>query len=81
LIRVMTDRITRRRQEGTSFVIVSHEIPPLMKVSDQVLCLNRGAVVCYDEPQRVVDNPEVIAAYLGRPVDDRTLAKRELLGV
>jgi branched-chain amino acid transport system ATP-binding protein len=81
LIRVMTDRIAFRRKEGTSFVIVSHEIPPLMKVSDKVLCLNRGKVVCYDEPQRVVQNSEVIAAYLGRPADDQNRDMKRLLDV
>ena len=72
LIRVMTDRIAQRRAEGTSFVIVSHEIPPLMKVSDRVLCLNNGAVVCFDEPKQVIEHPHVISAYLGRTVDKKT---------
>lgn len=81
LIRTMTDRISRRRENGTSFIIVSHELPPLMKVSDQVICMNAGEVVCADKPEAVMNNEDVIAAYLGRSIGERSQAQRGGLDV
>jgi ABC-type branched-subunit amino acid transport system ATPase component len=71
LIRTMRDGIARRRDAGTSFIIVSHEIPPLMEVSDRVICVADGAVLVEGGPEEVVADEAVIAAYLGAPTEAR----------
>lgn len=76
LIRVMTDRIARRRDSGTSFVIVSHEIPPLLEVSDTLVCMSTGEVVSAGPVETVIRDERVIEAYLGRTVDERSRAQR-----
>jgi branched-chain amino acid transport system ATP-binding protein len=62
---VMLERIHQTCEEGTAFVIVSHEIPVLMSVSRRVICLNQGEVIAEGTPEHIRDNPAVIDAYLG----------------
>ncbi|MQA84751.1 MAG: ATP-binding cassette domain-containing protein [Streptosporangiales bacterium] len=61
----MRERIRQRNEEGTSFVVVSHEIPDLMRLSDEVVCMSDGAVICHGSPQEVSEDTRVIEAYLG----------------
>lgn len=63
---VMRDRIRDRNAHGTAFVIVSHEIPDLMRLCSQVICLADGAVVAEGTPSEVTSDPMVVDAYLGR---------------
>ena len=46
-------------------MIVSHEIPNLMELSQQVICLNYGKLIANDTPLAVSQNESVIEAYLG----------------
>jgi branched-chain amino acid transport system ATP-binding protein len=62
---VMLQRIRRTSQEGTAFVVVSHETPVLMSVSRRVVCLNQGEIIAEGTPEQIRDNPAVIDAYLG----------------
>jgi branched-chain amino acid transport system ATP-binding protein len=63
---VMRDRIKERNATGTSFVIVSHEIPDLMRLCSRVVCMSEGRVVAAGTPAEVTAHPEVVEAYLGR---------------
>jgi ABC-type branched-subunit amino acid transport system ATPase component len=63
---LMRERIRDRNRDGTSFVIVSHEIPDLMRLSTSVICMSDGRVVCQGTPGEVTADPRVIEAYLGR---------------
>jgi len=62
----MRDRIKERNATGTSFVIVSHEIPDLMRLCSRVVCMSEGRVVAAGTPAEVTAHPEVVEAYLGR---------------
>lgn len=62
---LMMQRIQRTCEQGTAFVIVSHETPVLMSVSRRVVCLNQGEVIAEGTPDQIRDNPAVIEAYLG----------------
>ncbi|MCS7171842.1 MAG: ABC transporter ATP-binding protein [Armatimonadetes bacterium] len=64
-IEVMTERLKTLQQEGVSFVVVSHEIPVLMSISQRVLCLNQGRVIADGPPEEVARNDAVVEAYLG----------------
>jgi ABC-type branched-subunit amino acid transport system ATPase component len=62
---LMRTRVRERNEQGTSFVIVSHEIPDLMRLSDSVICMSEGRIVAHGAPEEVTADQQVIEAYLG----------------
>jgi ABC-type branched-subunit amino acid transport system ATPase component len=64
--RVLHDRIRQLAASGeTAFLIVSHEIPDLIDLSDQFICMAAGAVLKAGDPAEVCRDEAVIDAYLG----------------
>lgn len=64
-IRVMVQRVEALRKEGVTFVVVSHEIPVVLSLSQRVLCLNQGRVIADGAPEEVARREAVVEAYLG----------------
>ncbi|MET4432952.1 ATP-binding cassette domain-containing protein [Mycolicibacterium sp. 624] len=54
--------------DRTTFVIVSHEIPDLIKLSDRFVCMAGGEILTEGTPADVCGDARVIDAYLGTPV-------------
>jgi branched-chain amino acid transport system ATP-binding protein len=59
------DRIKETREDGTAFIVVSHEIPHLLGLSHRVMCMSSGRAIAIGTPEEVTRNPDVIDAYLG----------------
>ena len=57
-------------RERTSFVIVSHEVPDLVAMSDVMLCLVGGRVAAAGVPAAVVRDQKVVEGYLGGGSDE-----------
>jgi branched-chain amino acid transport system ATP-binding protein len=62
----MTGLIQRvRKQYDISFLIVEHDIPVIMEMSDKIVVLDFGRKIAEGTPPEVQANEAVIAAYLG----------------
>jgi branched-chain amino acid transport system ATP-binding protein len=62
----MLDTIRRIRQvEGKTILMVEHKMDAVHDLSDRVAVLANGALVAYDTPDAVMDDPFVRSAYLG----------------
>jgi ABC-type branched-subunit amino acid transport system ATPase component len=58
-----------RRERGTAFVLVEHDIEFVVGLCDRVTVLDFGKVLIEGEPDEILHSPVVHAAYLGAPVD------------
>jgi ABC-type branched-subunit amino acid transport system ATPase component len=65
--------VRSRCEAGTAFLVVSHEIPVITGLVDELVCLASGKVIARGDASSVVEEPAVAEAYLGhaRPGGDR----------
>ena len=62
-----------RRELGASLLVIEHDMPLIMSISDRVYCLELGQIIAEGAPDAVRNDPAVIASYLG--TDERAIAR------
>jgi branched-chain amino acid transport system ATP-binding protein len=69
--------VGRLSQRGLTIVIVEHVMRAIMAVARHIVVLDHGQKIAEGAPKQIVENPEVIRAYLGSYVHPPTAGERE----
>jgi ABC-type branched-subunit amino acid transport system ATPase component len=66
--------LLRLRQElSASLLVIEHDMPLVMAISDRIYCLEAGRLIAEGAPEAVRNDPYVIASYLG--TDEQAIAR------
>ena len=66
LCRLFIERILELREGGKSFLLVSHDLTSIYKLSDHIVVLNQGQIIAEGGVDDIKNDPAVIEAYLGQ---------------
>ncbi|ATW89194.1 amino acid/amide ABC transporter ATP-binding protein 1 (HAAT family) [Halohasta litchfieldiae] len=61
----LAEQIRRLNEQGTTFLLIEHDMEFVMSLADPVVVLNQGSVLMEGKPDEVQSNDRVIEAYLG----------------
>ena len=59
------DLIRTINKEGITVLLIEHVMKAVVSVCTRAIVLNQGKLLCEGEPRTVLNDPQVVAAYLG----------------
>ena len=73
LLNNLGDAIIRlNRERGYTFCMIEHDMEFIGKLCDRVIVMAEGSVLATDSMQAIKENPDVIEAYLGRGMKNKS---------
>jgi branched-chain amino acid transport system permease protein len=66
----LADTIGRLKAKGITIVLVEHNMPLVMSISDMVYVLEFGRGIAFGTPDEIMRHEEVIRAYLGQEAEN-----------
>lgn len=64
-VRTAIELVRRIKESGITIVIVEHIMEVILSLTERAIVFHQGKVIAAGAPRAVVDDPAVIAAYLG----------------
>lgn len=75
---VMAAFIRKRHAQGSTFMLVSHDMPIIVDLCQRAVCMNAGKVIAAGDIHAVLKDHDVIEAYLGETPDGDAVPSLEL---
>ncbi len=73
----MVETVKAIREQGITIIMIEHVMHAIMNVSDRLIVLDYGQQIAEGTPDEIVNNPQVIEAYLGDPEIANRLMQEE----
>lgn len=67
---IMLDAIRALRDEGTTFLIIEHDMELAQDICDRILVMDAGKIVAQGSFDEISHDPHVMEAYLGVPTSE-----------
>ncbi len=66
----LADLLRALRREGLAMLLVEHDVAFVTALAERITVMDQGRVIAEGPPSRIRSEPAVIAAYLGRTVEE-----------
>lgn len=76
-VKDMVQVILSLKEHDITILMVEHIMEAIMPIADKIVVLNGGVKIAEDVPSAIVENEEVIRAYLGEKFSKRLKAMKE----
>ena len=77
LLLTIENLILDLKKSGKTIFVIEHNLPFLMKISDEIVAMADGKFLCQGTPAEVQQNEQLLAAYLGKVTPPGPLLSQE----